>query len=287
MSVPQRTLAGPVSIQGRGLFSGESVTLTLAPAPADHGIVLVRSDLEPNPGAWIPAIARNVVHRRRRTALRSGPAAVETCEHLLSALAAMGVDNVRAEVSAQEMPMGDGSALPFVDAIEAAGLAELQASRQAPFVLDRVVRLGDASAWIEASPSDDGTLTVSYSLDYGPGAPLNPQAFTYAVAEDSYSTEVAPARTFVVDGELEVLQAAGLCRHLSPAELMVVGNAGPRGGMAYRFVAEPARHKVLDIIGDLALLGAPMIVNVHGYRSGHALNQALVRRLAALASGDG
>ena len=279
MTANQRTLRGVATIDGLGLFTGEPVTVSFMPAPLDHGVVLYRMDIvtdgEPVP---IPALVRNVAYHARRTVLGSGAASVETCEHVLSAAAGLGIDNLRIEVSGPEMPMTDGSALPFVRTLESAGLQEQDGPRR--FLrISEPLTVGNDEITIQAMPSDDDVLRVSYDLDYGPTVALRPQIVTHELAGSSYVAGIAPARTFVLERELKSLQGDGLCRHLTPRELLVVGPDGLLAGRDYRFPDEPARHKVLDIIGDLVLLGRPLKGRIHAYRSGHALNQALVREL--------
>lgn len=287
MTTNQRTLHAEATIDGRGLFTGRPATVAFKPAPVDHGVVLYRMDsLAGGEPARIPARVEHVVHSARRTALRSGEAAIETCEHMLSAIAGLGVDNLRIEVSGPEVPMADGSALAFVRILESAGLQEQDGPRRV-LTITKPLTVGTDEIMIQAMPSDDDVLSVSYDLDYGPTAPIPQQIVTYELGSASYVADIAPARTFVLEHELQSLQREGLCGHLTPRELLVIGPNGPLAGRDYRFPDEPARHKVLDVIGDLLLLGRPLRGRIRAYRSGHALNQALVRELArTLAEGS-
>ena len=277
----QHTIRNMVDISGRGLFLGQPVTVTFKPAPIDHGVVLYRVDgaLGDRPHQ-IPAGVHNVAHWARRTVLGVGDFAVETCEHVLSAVAGLGIDNLRIDVAGPEMPMIDGSALAFVTALESVGLQDQGGIRRC-FTITSGVTVGDDHAWIEASPGDENALTISYDLDYGLGVAIRPQIANYEFDVSDYASSIAPARTYVLESELQALQEDGLCLHLTPNELLVIGGRGPLAGKEYRFSDELARHKVLDIIGDLQLLGRPVRGRIRAYRSGHALNQELVRELAS------
>lgn len=275
-SEPQQTIDGDAELEGRGLFTGAHVRLRLRPAPSDHGLVLYRMDLAADQGPQPIAVrSQNVIYRQRRTMLRQGAASVETCEHVLSAVTALGIDNLRIEVWGPEMPMADGSALPFVVALQDAGIRQQAGDRRTRMCLQPLT-VGSEPR-IDVGPAEGRCLSVSYDLDYGPASPIRAQCFSYELDAETFASAVAPARTYVLEHELAALQRQGLCRHLTPDELLVIGPHGPLGGMEYRFPDEPARHKVLDIIGDLALLGRPLAGRVRAYRSGHALNQVLVR----------
>jgi UDP-3-O-acyl N-acetylglucosamine deacetylase len=279
VTVNQQTVRREATIGGRGLFTGHPVTVSFLPAPLDHGVVLYRmdtvSDGQPAP---IPALVKNVAYRVRRTVLGSGGATVETCEHVLSAAAGLGIDNLRIEVWGPEMPMMDGSALPFVEALRSAGLQDQDGPRRFLRIAEPLT-VGNDQVMVQALPTDDEVLSVSYDLDYGPIPPISPQVVTHELAPGSYVANIAPARTFVLEAELRAMQRDGMCRHLTPSELLVIGRDGPLGAMEYRYPDELARHKVLDVIGDLALLGRPLIGWIRAYRSGHALNQARVREV--------
>ena len=280
----KRTIGGDAELEGRGLFTGAHVRLRLRPAPPDHGLVLYRMDLtvdqRPLP---IPVRGENVIYSQRRTMLKHGPASVETCEHVLGAVGALGIDNLRIEVWGPEMPITDGSALPFVIALRGAGIQQQEGERRAPRTLPKPLTVGTYPR-IDVAPVEGQSLRVSYDLDYGPGSPIRPQCVDYELDAETFETAIAPARTYVLEEELVALQRDGLCLHLSPAELLVIGPDGPLGGKTYRFPDELARHKVLDIIGDLMLLRRPLAGHVRAYRSGHALNHALVREVNRILS---
>jgi UDP-3-O-acyl N-acetylglucosamine deacetylase len=272
----QRTLARAACVTGVGYWSGRENRVELAPAAADSGVVFVRADL---PGeVCIPAAVAARVDASSRTNLRVGSAGVEMVEHLLSALAGLGVDCCSVRIHGEEMPGLDGSALAFVEAIEAAGIEDL-AEPIDPIVVDAVVRIGDETSWIEASPPRFAGLSVEYELDYGPG-PIGRQRLALAIDPVSYRRELAAARTFLPAEEAEKLQAAGRGLATTTRDLLVFGPDGPIGN-ALRWPDECVRHKVLDLVGDLSLAGRPIHAHVRACRSGHRLNGALAARLAA------
>lgn len=278
----QQTIESESAISGRGLFMGQPVQLRFRPAPVNHGVVFVRTDLtEGGVPARIPALVQHVVKRARRTTLRRGEATVETCEHVLSALAGLGIDNVVVEVDGPEMPGGDGSAQPFVDALREAGIAQQDQPRRV-FNITEPITIEEGDAMIAALPADKPGMQVIYDLDYGPHGPLPPQVHAFNLDNGRYVKQIAPARTFVLEQEAKMLQASGLGKHLTPKDLLVIGAEGPIGDNELRFDDEMVRHKVLDLIGDLYLVGCPIRGRIVAYRSGHALNHRLARQLSKL-----
>ena len=276
----QQTIANPAEVNGRGLFTGEQVTVRFKPAPPDTGIVFVRND-SPVP-ARIQALVANVTKRARRTSLRNGTLAVETVEHCLAALAGMGIDNAEIELTGGELPGGDGSSNAFVEAIRQAGVQE-QAAPRRPLVIQDTIRVAEGDAELIAVPSEGDELHILYDLDYGPDSPLPRQLYATRLTQEVFSTQIAPARTFLLEEEARQFQAAGLGTHLTYADVLVVGPHGVLDN-ELRFPDEFVRHKVLDLIGDLSLLGRPLCGKVIARKSGHALNHELARRL--LQSGD-
>lgn len=273
----QRTVASQSVISGKGLMHGREATLTILPAPPDHGIVFERTDLK-NP-VIIPALTTNVVPSPRRTMLKAGEATIETVEHCLSALAGLGINNALLRLHGPELPSGDGSALPFVEPLRAAGIAEQDAPRRTFKLMEPVV-VSEGDASIAALPADSpGGMRVLYELDYGANSARIPhQAFGYDPSRDNYATEIAPARTFSLKEEAEALWGAGLGRHLTPRDVLVIGDDGPIQN-SYRFDNEPVRHKILDVIGDLSLVGAVVECQIVAHRSGHGLNRQLGMKL--------
>ena len=270
----QRTIQRPVSVSGLGLFSGEPVNVHFRPAPANHGVVFVRTDLRQ---AQIPALVRHVLKRARRTALKAGDAVIETTEHVLSAVAGLGIDNLVIEIDKQELPGFDGSAKPFVDALVEAGIQDLDSPRKYLVVTEPVMVQQD-DAILAALPGD-GPMNVVYDMHYGNHPVIGRQMAVFDFATGNFAADIAPCRTFVLEAEAKALRAAGLGRHLSESDIVVIDNTGPMGGNAFRFPNECARHKLLDLIGDLSLLGAPIRGKIVAFKSGHWLNQAMVRKL--------
>jgi UDP-3-O-acyl N-acetylglucosamine deacetylase len=275
----QQTVRRPVVVTGRGYWSGRPNRVEILPAPADAGIVFVRDDLAPPVRIAVALASR--VEATARTNLAFGRARVEMVEHLLSALAALGIDCCRVSLTAEEMPRLDGSSLAFVEALDAAGVEPLGCPVE-PIVVRERVRVGDDDAWIEALPPRFPGLSVDYVLDYGVG-PIGRQEFSLEVTPESYRRELAAARTFITTAEADRLRAAGLGLDVSLQDLVVFGAEGPIDNRL-RWPDECVRHKVLDLVGDLALAGRPVHGHVRAYRSGHRLNAALAGRLAAAAA---
>jgi UDP-3-O-acyl N-acetylglucosamine deacetylase len=290
-SSPRVTLDGPAEVRGVGLFTGAPSVLRFLPAPAGAGITFRRADSPDAPR--LPADLSCLVSEPRRTVLSPRPAdrsatarlGVQTVEHVLSALAAAGITDALIEVSAPETPIGDGSALPFIEAISRAGVCALPGEVEPIVVRDALeVEIG-AGGRIVATPGDVAGLELVYHLDYGPGAPIAPHTARWFCPAGgdaaAYTRDIAPARTFSTLAEATAMRATGLFTHLSPRDMLVVGPDGPVEN-AYRFPDEPARHKLLDLLGDLSLAGRPVRGRVEAWRSGHALNHAIAARLAAL-----
>ncbi|MFO0962266.1 MAG: UDP-3-O-acyl-N-acetylglucosamine deacetylase [Phycisphaerales bacterium] len=280
----QRTIAAQAVVSGKGLMLGREATLTILPAPPDHGIVFERTDLEQP--VVIPALVSNVIPNARRTTLKAGQVTIETVEHCLSALRGLGVDNALLRLHGPELPCGDGSAMPFVEPIRAAGVAEQEAPRRTYRLREPIV-VEEGDAKIAALPADSPAgMVVLYDLDYGRHASRIPhQAWSFDPARDDYVAEIAPARTFSLKEEAEALWQAGLCRHLTPRDVLVIGDEGPIQN-TYRFPDEPVRHKILDVIGDLSLVGRIVECQVVANRSGHGLNRQLGMRLLRLIQRD-
>lgn len=269
----QRTLRETVSISGRGLVAGQSVTLRLIPARPDTGLVFHRIDLAHTP--IIPALAEGVTGTARRTTIGHPISQVTLTEHILAALSGMRIDNCILELDGPEPPSIDGSSLAFTQAIESVG-AVVQAARR-PILTPReplTVRSGNAA--ICFYPADEPTLKISYLLDYGPGSPIPPQVSTWEIDPQTFRHELAPCRTFVQNREAQELLKQGVGRHLTHSELIVFGDRGVEGN-SLRFADEPARHKILDLVGDLALSGVDLAGHVVAVRSGHPLNVEMSR----------
>jgi len=272
----QRTLARPTGLLGRGFLTGQSVNIRFRPAPPYTGLVFVRTDLSvPHK---IPAVAGNVTGTQRRTTLGEPPHTVGMVEHVLAALSGLRVDNCWIEVDAAEPPGLDGSAAPFVYLLHEAGLIP-QAAQRPIYTVASPITVSHEAATLAIHPSEADELRVSYILDYGINAPIPKQKHTLTVTPESFSQDLARCRTFVLQSEAEEFQRQGIGRHITHEDILVFGPSGPLNNCA-RFADEPARHKILDLIGDLALLGCDLRGHVVGYRSGHPLNVALVGKLA-------
>jgi UDP-3-O-acyl-N-acetylglucosamine deacetylase len=290
----QRTLARPAEVWGVGYLTGATVRLRFVPAPPSTGIVFVRTDLRPR--QQVPAHIDNVTGTQRRTTLGHPSAQIGLVEHVLAALAGLRIDNCHVELNAPEPPGLDGSARGFVTALLEAGICR-QGARRPIFGVEQSVVLSARGATLALHPPCDplvpelrvGTtagpnlapqheLYFSYFLDYGLTSPIARQVHTQALAPGSFAQELASCRTFILEEEAAELRRQGLGTRTSVADLLVFGPRGPVDNKL-RYANEPARHKVLDLVGDLALLGADLCGHVVAYRSGHPFNVELVRRL--------
>jgi UDP-3-O-[3-hydroxymyristoyl] N-acetylglucosamine deacetylase/3-hydroxyacyl-[acyl-carrier-protein] dehydratase len=275
-TILQKTILREVSLSGLGLFSGEPAKLTFSPSAPDSGITFLREQDEKV--ATIPALVGNVLKRPRRTCLRNGTLNVETVEHCLAALSGMGIDNAIVHLSGAgvgELPGGDGSSLPFTDLLGEAGVAE-QDAPQSPLIITKPIQVQSGDATLAALPGPTDKLEIIYEFEGPP--PLGRQVFSFHVGDDDFITQLAPARTFATEQEARELQAHGLGKHLSPKDVLVIAADGPIDN-AFRFTNECARHKVLDLLGDLYLIGRPLRGRLIAHKSGHALNHLLARRL--------
>jgi UDP-3-O-[3-hydroxymyristoyl] N-acetylglucosamine deacetylase/3-hydroxyacyl-[acyl-carrier-protein] dehydratase len=272
----QRTINRPAEVRGVGFFHGSDIILRFHPAEADTGVVFQRSDLPGRP--LVPARIESVVPSQRRTTIRHGAASVEMIEHVMAALAGLAIDNCLVSIDGSECPGCDGSSRPFVEALDPAGAVEQNRMRRVLVVKDSI-SVSDGGAMLAVHPpAASSRLTLSYHLDYGRAAPIRAQSFCLDFSVESFRSEVAPSRTFLMDTEAASLRAAGIGTRTTEADLLIFG-AGGIIGNEQRFPDECARHKVLDMIGDLALLGVDLHGFVVAYRSGHQTNAALARRL--------
>lgn len=288
---PQRTIQKPVETAGIGFLTGADVTIRFLPAEPNHGIAFQRTDC---PGSEpVPALIEYAVPRRRRTAIEHRGVAVDLIEHVMAALAGLHIDNCLVQLNAAEPPGCDGSALAFVEALMSTEFVEQNAVRPCVSV-DRLLRVSDdsgrcdvtarpltaASSASAESSECDGHLTISYQLDYGPQSPIPPQAKTISVTPTSFVNELAFARTFVLESEAQALRAQGYGRRTTAQDLLVFGDDGVIDNRL-RAPDECARHKLLDCVGDFALLGCDVCGHFSAVRSGHRLNRAIIRRLKA------
>lgn len=272
----QRTLARPAEVEGVGFLTGAAVRLRFVPAPPSTGVVFVRTDLGPH--VQVPARLELVTGTQRRTTLGSPPVHVTLVEHVLAALAGLHIDNCFVEVNAPEPPGLDGSARGFVDALRRAGSC-LQPARRPISCVEASVVVRQRGATLALHPDDRPGLRVSYLLDYGPRAPIGWQMHTEEITPANFANNLAGCRTFLLEEEAVEFRRQGLGRGTRITDLLVFGPRGPLEN-ALRFANEPARHKVLDLVGDLSLLGTDLWGHVVAYRSGHPLNIELGRALA-------
>lgn len=275
----EHTIAERVRVSGRGYWTGRGVNVHFVPASIGTGIRFVRTDLSDSPE--IPVGLTTRTDQSLRTNVAVGEAKVEMIEHAMAALYALEIDNCVVEIDGGELPGLDGSSAAYVDALRSAGLV-MQASQKKQLVVDRTIRIGTAANWLEASPSPDGRMHVEYHLDYGPDSPVRPQEFTAAVTPDIFVRELAPARTFVTAEQAANLRSSGVASHVTDRDLLVFDHRGPVNNLL-RFPDECARHKALDMVGDLALVGADLIGKFTSHRGGHQLNGLMAEQLCKIA----
>jgi UDP-3-O-[3-hydroxymyristoyl] N-acetylglucosamine deacetylase/3-hydroxyacyl-[acyl-carrier-protein] dehydratase len=271
----QKTIKSEARVSGKGLFGGKEAKAVFRPAPAGSGVVFVRTDIaEP---VRINAVVTNVAERGRRTALKKGPLSIETIEHCLAAASALEVDNLIVEINGPEMPALDCSSAEYFKILKRTGLIE-QPEKRKEFVISEPVSITEGDASIYALPYADDGLNITYDLDYSGHTGIGRQIFSCRVTPDGFEKNLAPARTFLFEAEAMQFQARGIGTHLSPRDVLVINSDGPIKN-SFRFPNECARHKIVDLIGDLALVGRAVKGRVVAYKSGHSLNQQLVRRL--------
>ncbi len=272
----QRTIAREAKVAGIGLFHGADVTLRFRPAPENHGIAFRRTDLSED--VVVPALIDYTVSQARRTAITHHGVTVETIEHVMAALAGLQIDNCLVLLDAPEPPAGDGSARHFADAIVEAGIDEQRERRVQLTVRNKASLFSlDSREELSAIPNNHGGYRLTYELDYG-HPHLPPQTATVQVTPQSFLDEVAFARTFVLEEEVRALQAQGFGRRMTPQNLLVFGPDGPIDNHMHT-PDECARHKLLDCIGDLALIGCDLCGDLFAHRSGHRHNRELVHDL--------
>jgi UDP-3-O-[3-hydroxymyristoyl] N-acetylglucosamine deacetylase len=267
----QRTLRRPIACVGIGLHSGNKVNLALRPAPPHFGIRFRRTDLG---NFEVPATICNLAGIQLATGLARNDVSVETVEHLLAALVSLGVDNAAIELNSPEVPIMDGSAAPFTYLIQEAGVKRLSMPRQYLKII-RPIAISRGDKRIALYPSDHFKVTYSISYDH---PLLRHQSRTLRITEESFIEEVAPARTFTFLKDVEMLRQNGLALGGSLENAIVLGETGVLNNVL-RFEDEFVRHKILDAIGDLALVGYPVIGHLVAHRAGHALHTAFAAKI--------
>ena len=266
----EKTIESPLQFHGVGLHSGAGVTLRLVPAPAGSGIVFRRTDLD---NFEIPATGRNVARVSYATSLMRQGVLISTTEHLLSALIGLGVDNVICELDNLEVPILDGSARPYVDAMLGAGFKTQRRKREYLRIL-KEVEVREGSKFIGVYPGEG--YSIDYSIDFP--SPIGQDRFVGDLEAGDYGSLIAPARTFGYREDEAMLRNMGLIRGVSDESAIILTRQGVQNG-PLRFPDEFVRHKVLDLIGDLALAGRRIWGRVVAERAGHAMHTALVQRL--------
>jgi UDP-3-O-[3-hydroxymyristoyl] N-acetylglucosamine deacetylase len=275
--IKQRTFKSVVRAKGVGLHSGKDVSLTLRPAPVNTGVVFNRVDLEP--AVAICATATNVSDTRLASTLGHGAVRIATVEHLLSAMAGMGIDNAYIDISAPEMPIMDGSSAPFVFLIESAGIEEQDAPKKFVRIL-REIKVEEGGKYAKFEPYEG--FKVSFRMEYDhPVFNALPKDATLHFSSTSYVKEVSRARTFGFLSEYEMLKANNLALGGSLDNAVVVDDERILNEDGLRSDDEFVKHKILDAIGDLYLLGHSIIGAYHGFKSGHGLNNRLLHAILA------
>jgi UDP-3-O-[3-hydroxymyristoyl] N-acetylglucosamine deacetylase len=268
--VQEQTIREAISFSGIGLHSGAAVKMRILPAPAGNGITFRRVDLD---AFTIEAIGRNVAKVSYATSLMKRGVLISTTEHALSALMGAGIDNAIVELDQLELPILDGSAKPFLDAIHRVGIKR-QRRQRVYWRIRRAVEITDGNKFLGVYPAEH--YSISYTIDFP--RPIGLQTFDLDLEGNAYETQIAPARTFGFLRDERALRNMGLIRGASEENAIVLTDNGIKNG-PLRFEDEFVRHKILDLIGDLALLGHRILGKVVANRAGHAMHTALVSRL--------
>ena len=273
----QRTLSNVIRATGVGLHTGEKVFLTLKPAPVDTGIVFYRVDLDTP--VEIKATPESVTETVMSTTIESDGVKISTVEHLMSAFAGMGVDNAYVELSTHEVPIMDGSAAPFVFLLQSAGIAEQNKAKK--FIrIKKSLEVRDGDKWVRFEPFDGFKVTFTIDFDH-PIFKNSVQNATVNFSTTSFIKEVSRARTFGFMDDLEALRKAGLARGGSIDNAIVMDSFNILNDDGLRYKDEFVKHKILDAVGDLYLLGHPLVGAFSAHKSGHALNNQILRQLLA------
>ena len=279
----EHTIASSCEVRGKGYWSGQDVCVQFHPAPISRGVVFIRSDLEGHPECQAKTHFANGI--QFRTNLANGEAEFQMIEHVMAALAGLEIDNCIVEIDGCEMPGMDGSSDAFVRCLQSAGLI-IQAAAKPLLAIEEPMLFELEDASIELSPSPDGKTHYGYSLDYGEDSCIPRQSFQFQFTPRSFARQVAPARTFVTLEQAEQLRSSGVASHVTNQDLLVISENGVVDNQ-YRFRNECARHKTLDLLGDLSLAGVDLVAKVHSNRGGHRLNGMVAAHLAELAQSGG
>jgi len=271
----QKTIQNECRISGKGLFGSKDARAVFKPGPADSGVVFVRTDVPER--VRIRAIAPNIAERSRRTTVKKGPVSIETVEHCLAAISALEIDNILIEVNGPELPSPDCSSGEYFRVLKAAGTVEQQAARK-DFVINEPITVSAGQSCIYALACADDRLNITFDLDYGGHTGIGRQIASYRLTPEVFEKNLARARTFLLESEARQFQARGMGTHLGPRDILVIDSDGPIKN-SFRFPDECVRHKIVDLIGDIALVGRPVSGRIVSYKSGHSLNQQLAKKL--------
>jgi len=269
----QRTINKSVECVGIGLHSGEKVNLKIRPAPPGTGVVFVRTDLPRRPS--IKASVDNVVETSYATTIGSGGVRVSTIEHLMASFTGLGIDNAYVDVDSPEAPIMDGSAAPFVYLLRSGGIRRQNASKRF-LVIKKPIKVSDGQSYIKVSPSKE--LTLSCTVDFNHPL-LKKQNLRMTFSDALFDKEISRARTFCFLKEVDSLRAMGLIKGGSLDNAIVIDDFRIVNAGGLRYKTEFVRHKMLDVIGDMAIVGMPIIGHIEAYRSGHGLNHRLADKI--------
>ncbi|NIP24287.1 MAG: UDP-3-O-[3-hydroxymyristoyl] N-acetylglucosamine deacetylase [Phycisphaerae bacterium] len=271
----QKTIKGESRISGRGMFGGKESKVVFRPAPVDSGVVFVRVDVPE--AVRINAVASNLAERSRRTTIKKGRVSIETVEHCMAAISALSIDNLVIEVDGSELPAADCSCAEYFKILKRSGVVE-QPEKRKEYTISEPISITSGDASIYALPYSDDGLNITYDLDYAGHTAIGRQIFSCRLTSENFEKNLAPARTFLLEAEAQQFQARGMGTHLSPRDILVLNSDGPIKN-SFRFPNECVRHKIADLIGDLALIGRGLSGRIVAYKSGHSLNQRLATKL--------
>lgn len=274
----QRTLARSLQCSGVGIFTNSDVKIRFCPAPENHGIQFIRTDLAGSKP--IPALIENAIFKQRRTAIEFKGSSVEMIEHVMAALAGLQIDNCRVEINAPEAPCFDGSSLELSEELLAAGIVEQPFQRKQIRIEQPVTVEDESGSFIQAKPLNRSVMAIGYYLNYGDDSPVTPQCLTLEINPETWMSQLAFSRTFVLEQEVEAMQTLGFGQKLSARDLLVLGAEGPINN-ELRTLDECVRHKILDCLGDFALIGCDLQGYFCAHQSGHTLNRELIKQIKA------
>ncbi len=257
------------------MFGGKESKVVFRPAPVDSGVVFVRVDVPE--AVRINAVASNLAERSRRTTIKKGRVSIETVEHCMAAISALSIDNLVIEVDGSELPAADCSCAEYFKILKRSGVVE-QPEKRKEYTISEPISITSGDASIYALPYSDDGLNITYDLDYAGHTAIGRQIFSCRLTSENFEKNLAPARTFLLEAEAQQFQARGMGTHLSPRDILVLNSDGPIKN-SFRFPNECVRHKIADLIGDLALIGRGLSGRIVAYKSGHSLNQRLATKL--------